>query len=107
MTRNLEDDLPTARSEEGKFIAPEDSEAPESDRVAELQQPQRRQQLEPVADANTGCHEVERLASGAARATTLDQLEAPVDRALQGLFRGSRKVFELNSLPNMARRYCC
>src|SRR5262249_1706107 len=40
LTRNLEDDLPMAGSEGGKLIAPEDNEALESDRFAELQQPQ-------------------------------------------------------------------
>jgi DMSO/TMAO reductase YedYZ molybdopterin-dependent catalytic subunit len=34
-------DLPTAGSEEAKLAAPEDSEAPESDRVAKQQRPQR------------------------------------------------------------------
>jgi len=50
LTRNLEDDLPTARPEGGKLIAPEDSEAPESDRVAELQQPQRNEMPPASAD---------------------------------------------------------
>jgi len=50
LTRNLEDGLPTARSQEGKRIASEDSEAPESDRVAELQQPQRNEMPPASAD---------------------------------------------------------
>jgi len=57
LTRHLEDDLPTARSEEGTLAAPEDSEVPESDRVADLKQPQRNEM--PPASADHASHLVE------------------------------------------------